>query len=131
MGHNYLKGNITEYKFQLKIKFSDVENVTVDGLNRLFNTLLKLVIPQVNNYLNDGIPVPPLEPFFNLSKSEMTLLNQYIRFDFDPEPCKKQLELFFAQAFEGFKVSYAKAKKSRMLQEQSKPVVPSWLKIKY
>lgn len=58
----------------------------------VFQMLFKFLIPQLNNHLNDGIPLPPLEPFFSFKKSELNLLDRYIRIDINPEPCKEVLE---------------------------------------
>ena len=104
---NYLKGNISDYKFTMKIKQQDVENVTIDGISRMVNTFLKIVIPQINNHLNDGVPLPSLEPYFSMSRSDMSLMEGYIHIDIDPVPCKALLEELIAREFNSFKKQWA------------------------
>ncbi len=99
-----------DQRFQLKLLSSDIDTLAAEGLNRLFNTLLALLVPQINNHLNKGVPLPLVEPYFNLSRSEVSLLDQHIRLDFDPEPCAECLEKLAAQLFGMLKESYSNEK---------------------
>lgn len=122
-----MKGEIKDYKFSLTAK-SYVEGITVEEVNSLFNTLFKLAIPLVNAILREGIALPPLKPFFDLSKSELTMLNHYIRIDFVPIPCKEGFEQLVDLIFHKLIESYRKVKITRQAQKNN---IPNWLKVNY
>ena len=131
VSQNYLRGKINDYKFKLNLKFSDIKEVTLEELNSLFSTLFKFVIPQINTILKEGIPLPPIEPFFDLSKSELTLLDQYIRVDFTPVPRPKFIYEFISQAIQKLSKMYKKTQVSRQLRQQRPKSMPEWIKAEY
>lgn len=129
---NALKGNITGYKFNLELHYKDIQNVTMDELNSLVNTLMKLAIPQINNWLNEGIALPPIGGLFNLSKSEVTLLPQYVRVDFNPEPIKGGTLTFNAeQLVQKLVRSYKKTKAIKLVKARKPENLPEWLKVEF
>ncbi len=85
-----------------------MNNITLDDLDRVLQLVLKLLVPQLNNHLNDGVPLPPLQPFFNLSKSELTLFDRYMRIDFNPEPCKQHFSEAIRQSYAKIQADIAK-----------------------
>jgi len=137
MSQNYLRGNIGAYKFKINLKYKDVENASEEGLDRMINMALKIGIPQINSNLHDGIKLPPLEPFFDLSKCEIAQLDGYIHMDIEPEPIKKSFETLIAKMFIKFKETLYKkmAKNSELalqIKEEAyrnrKRKLPLWLR---
>lgn len=109
------------------MKYQDIKNVSLDNLNKLLNTLLIILVPQISTNLIDGIKLPLLEPFFSMEKSEMTLLDQYIRFDFNPVPSKKHISELINQILQSMVKSYSEVKNLRRLYEKEKAKIPEWL----
>ena len=115
----------------MKILYSDIENLSIEEVNILFRTLFRLALPQINNLLNDGIRLPLIEPFFNLSSSALTLLDRYMRLDFNPVPIAKGMERLVALLFQHLTRSYSKLAIRRQLRLAQPTTLPKWLKIEY
>ena len=108
-----------------------MKDVSLDDVNLLFSTIFKLALPQINNMLNDGIRLPLLEPFFNLSTSGLTLLDRYIRLDFNPLPINRGMENLVSLLFHQLTKSYSKLRSKRELRHAQPASLPKWLKIEY
>ena len=128
---NFFYGNIVDYVFSLDLKYSKIEDVKIKDMNSLFNAIFKIVIPQVNAYLGDGIPLPIIKPFFSLSKSELTMLDRYIRVDFTPEPCMERMNEFIELVAGKLVASYKSIMRTRRLKKLKPISMPTWLKIEY
>jgi len=103
----------------------------MEEVNSFFNTIFKIVIPQINSFLKNGFPIPPLKPFFDLKDSKLTMMNRYILIDFVPIPCEEGLKLLVDLIFEKLNESYFKVKLSRQIMNEKPKNIPGWLKIDY
>ena len=129
MANNVVKGNIGDYKFSLELKYKAFEDVTVDELNNFFNAIFKLSIPQINNILNEGFKIPPIGGF-DLGKSELTLLPQYVKLDFNPEPIKKMVLPFSLDELARKLIeAYNKVKAVQAVEQMRPTNLPEWLKV--
>lgn len=102
----------------------------IDDVNTLFNTLFRVAIPQINNLLNDGLPIPPIKPV-DLSKSGLALLDRYIRIDFNPEPSKEGMKEFAPIIANKLIESYRKVQSVHAVRRSRPEKLPQWLKIEY
>jgi hypothetical protein len=127
LSNNLIFLQIADYKFSLT-STSTIPNITVEEVNSFFNSIFKLVIPQVNTFFEKGFPIPPLKPFFDLKESELVLFNRYLLFDFVPIPCeqgfKQLVDLAFTKLFQQYQ-------KLVVSPSKTLPKIPEWLKIEY
>jgi hypothetical protein len=128
ISNNTLKGKITNYVFELVLREKELKDVTIDDVNILFNALFKLVLPQINTLLNDGIKIPPV-PFFDLSKCTMTLKPRYLFLDIEPEPVKKDFEKHINFAFHKLAGAYKKFSAVSKLRKEKPASMPEWIKV--
>lgn len=92
--NNLLKSNITNTTFSLNLVESEIKEISLTNLVTLIQTLLKLFIPQINNFLNDGIRIPSIGKFFSFSKSKLFIIDKYIKIYINPEPVSEFFSLF-------------------------------------
>jgi len=123
-----VKGNISDYTFKLAIKEQEIKEVSIEEVNILFNTIFKIVIPQINTLLNDGIRIPPM-PFFDLRNCSLTLKPNYMFLDIEPEPVKQDFEKYINLALKKLGESYKKVIAISKLRKERPASMPTWIKI--
>lgn len=89
---NNLTGEITNHDLKLQLISSPIKIESIGNLEKTLQLVLALGIPQVNGYLKAGIAVPYIGPFFSLEKSELKIVDRYIKVSVNLAPVPSSRE---------------------------------------
>eukprot|EP00826_Nyctotherus_ovalis_P041009 TRINITY_DN4085_c0_g2_i1.p1 TRINITY_DN4085_c0_g2~~TRINITY_DN4085_c0_g2_i1.p1 ORF type:complete len:242 (+),score=49.39 TRINITY_DN4085_c0_g2_i1:161-886(+) len=83
---NNLTGEITSHDLKLQLISSPIKIESIATLEKALQLALIMGILQANEYLNKGIAMPYIRPFFSLEKSELKVIDRYIKISVNLAP---------------------------------------------
>jgi len=87
---NNLTGEITYYDLELKLIESPIQIDSIPSFEKFLHVSLKIAIPELNLLLIKGMKIPYIEPFFSFHKSELKVIDSYIKISINPLPIPNQ-----------------------------------------
>ena len=80
LANNSLKGMIKNFTFHSRYISGTIQEEDMKNFNLFLNATLKLLIPQLNHMLFDGIKIPPIG-MLNLKNSKLVINKGYLELD--------------------------------------------------
>jgi hypothetical protein len=88
---NNLTGELTSYDIKLRLISSSIQIDSIPFFEQFLHFLLKIAVPELNMLLTKGIKIPYIEPFFSFHKSELKVIDRFIKISINPAPILDQV----------------------------------------